>query len=137
MALYNAKTRETVQVMDIDFINVTKQDFVNEYLMPRLKNREKSFVVTANPEIVMKTRDDANFKEMVQQADYVVPDGAGIIMASKYMGTPIKERVPGFLRNSFSFLKKVISISLLSIFSSIILVIVSRLSILISFIFVI
>lgn len=89
-------TRNEVSIMDIKFINATKADLLKNELLPRLRDGKKSFLVTANPEIVMKTREDAAYKEMVQQADYVVPDGAGIIIASKHVGNPIIERIPGF-----------------------------------------
>src|SRR5699024_921800 len=59
-------------------------------------NEQKCFIVTANPEIVMKTREDAAYKKSVKKADYVIPDGTGIIMAAKYMNQPLQERIPGY-----------------------------------------
>src|SRR5699024_5522372 len=88
--------KNTVSIMDIDFINITKDDLLQSYLYPSLKNEEKTFIVTANPEIVMKTKEDPSYKNMVQQADFVVPDGAGIVLASKYLKNPVKERIPGY-----------------------------------------
>lgn len=90
------KSKNQVSIMDIDFINMTKQDFLNYHLYPCLNRQQKCFIVTANPEIVMQTKEDNAYKIMVQSANYVVPDGAGIVMASKYMKQPIKERIPGF-----------------------------------------
>lgn len=82
--------------MGIDFVNTTKKDLLHYYLYPMLNKSQKCFIVTANPEIVMKTREDASYKNMVEQADFVVPDGAGIVLASKYQKAPIKERIPGY-----------------------------------------
>lgn len=82
--------------MDIDFINMTQRDFLESYIYPHLHKEEKRFIVTANPEIVMKTREDATYKEIVQSADYIVPDGIGILLAAKYMKQPLQERIPGF-----------------------------------------
>ncbi|MED3564458.1 WecB/TagA/CpsF family glycosyltransferase, partial [Bacillus xiapuensis] len=56
----------------------------------------KAFVVTANPEIVMYAREDRDYHKIVQEADYVVPDGAGIILAAKILNTPLQERVTGY-----------------------------------------
>lgn len=85
-----------ISIMDIDFINSTKEELLEKHLIPRLKREEKCYLVTANPEIVMRTNEDPAYKAMVHTADFVVPDGAGIVMASKYLKQPIIERVPGY-----------------------------------------
>ncbi|MFD1037161.1 WecB/TagA/CpsF family glycosyltransferase [Virgibacillus byunsanensis] len=88
--------KNTVTIMDITFLNVTKKDFLYDELFPRLNRQQKSFVVTANPEIVMKAREDHGYKQAVQSADYIVPDGAGILLAAKYKKEPLQERIPGY-----------------------------------------
>lgn len=87
---------KTVTIMDIKFINVSKKAFLEKHLYPRLLRGEKSYIVTANPEIVMRTREDSHYKHMVQQADYIAPDGAGVVLASKYLKEPVAERIAGF-----------------------------------------
>lgn len=89
-------TLKTVTIMDIKFVNISKQNFLENHLFPRLVKEEKSYIVTANPEIVMRTREDRNYKQMVQQADYIAPDGAGIVLASKYLKEPVVERIAGY-----------------------------------------
>ncbi|SES88706.1 N-acetylglucosaminyldiphosphoundecaprenol N-acetyl-beta-D-mannosaminyltransferase [Oceanobacillus limi] len=84
-----------VSIMDIEFINTTKNNFLDQEIYPRLNQQEKCFIVTANPEILMKAREDAVYKQTIQSADFVIPDGIGVIMASKYMNTPLQERIPG------------------------------------------
>lgn len=90
------KKIETVPIMDVDFINLSQKDFLSDHIQPLLMNQEKCYIVTANPEIVMKIREDRGYQEMVKQATYIVPDGAGVVLASKYMKQPIKERIAGF-----------------------------------------
>ncbi|WP_337018002.1 WecB/TagA/CpsF family glycosyltransferase [Oceanobacillus massiliensis] len=89
---YNKK----VTIMDIGFLNASLQDLLHNYLFPRLNRKQKTFVVTANPEIVMKTRENAPYRKIIQSADYVIPDGAGIVMAAKYLKNPLPERIPGY-----------------------------------------
>jgi len=36
-----------------------------------------------------------SYMSMMKQADLIVPDGAGVVWASGYVGNPVKERVPG------------------------------------------
>lgn len=82
-------------IMGIPFKNITKNELLHDHLAPRLAEEKKTHVVTANPDIVMQTRKDASYKEVVQQADIVSADGIGIIYAAKMMGQPLKERIPG------------------------------------------
>jgi N-acetylglucosaminyldiphosphoundecaprenol N-acetyl-beta-D-mannosaminyltransferase len=85
----------SVPVLDIEFVNM-RFDQVVEMLFSDIKSNRKSFIVTANPEIVMYAQEHPDYKKIVQSADMVVPDGYGIILASKVLGTPIVERVAGY-----------------------------------------
>lgn len=88
--------KNTVQIMDIDFVHTTKKNLLHYELFPRLNRQQKCFIVTANPEIVMRTREDEEYKRIVQHADFVIPDGVGIIKAAKIMKQPLPERIPGY-----------------------------------------
>lgn len=88
--------KEVVEIMDIPFINSTRQSFVKNALVPKLSQKEKCFIVTANPEIVMETRRNNAYKQILLSADFVVPDGAGIILAAKMRKSPLQERIAGF-----------------------------------------
>lgn len=56
----------------------------------------KTFIVTANPEIVMYANEDKEYMKIIQEADYVVPDGSGILLASKRLKQPLQERITGY-----------------------------------------
>lgn len=84
-----------VSVLGVSFDNKTKETFLEE-LMDRVNHKQKSFVVTANPEIVMYAKKDPAYMSLMKEADYVVADGIGIIKGSKILGTPIVERVAGY-----------------------------------------
>ncbi|MDY0394038.1 WecB/TagA/CpsF family glycosyltransferase [Virgibacillus halophilus] len=88
--------KKKVEMMDIAFLNTTKQALLKDHLEPALQKQEKTFIVTANPEIVMKTREDEEYKQIVQSADYVIADGIGIVKASAIKKQPLQERIPGF-----------------------------------------
>src|SRR5699024_3594708 len=83
-------------IMDIDFINSTKKNLLTFYLYRHLEEQKKCYIVTANPEIVMKTREDNVYKQTVQKADYIVPDGIGILLAAKYLKKNLPERISGY-----------------------------------------
>lgn len=87
---------QPVKILDIPFVNMTKEEFINEHVTRHLLEKEKCFIVTANPEIVMETRRNKPYKQTLLNANYVVPDGTGVILAAKRKKTPLKERIAGF-----------------------------------------
>ncbi|MFN8497478.1 MAG: WecB/TagA/CpsF family glycosyltransferase [Anaerolineae bacterium] len=52
-------------------------------------------VVTPNPEMVMLARRDRAFARLLADADLAVPDGVGLLWASRLRGTPLRALVPG------------------------------------------
>lgn len=60
-----------------------------------IQQRRTSLIVTANPEIIMRARQDRGFAVCLQEAAMVTADGIGLIIAAKLLGTPLRERVTG------------------------------------------
>lgn len=86
---------EKIDILGIPFVNTTKTKFV-EKLDEHLTHQEKAFVVTANPEIVMKAREDEQYKKVINQATYITADGIGVVKAAQLLNRPIPERVTGY-----------------------------------------
>lgn len=84
-----------VHILDIPFIHIDQKDFVT-LLDKHVEEKQKAFVITANPEVVMKTKDEPEFKTIVNQATYVVADGIGVVKAAKLLNQPLPGRVTGF-----------------------------------------
>lgn len=89
-------TEKFVEILSIPFIDSNMDEFMNGMIYPRLMNQEKTFVVTANPEIVEYANEHKDYKDIIISADYITPDGVGIIMASKWLNQPLQERITGF-----------------------------------------
>ncbi|MGE7588921.1 WecB/TagA/CpsF family glycosyltransferase [Peribacillus sp. NPDC101480] len=89
-------TEKFVEILSIPFIDSNMDEFMNGMIYPRLMNQEKTFVVTANPEIVEYANEHQDYKDIILSADYITPDGVGIIMASKWLNQPLQERITGF-----------------------------------------
>lgn len=66
------------------------------YIMDRVEHKLKTFVVTANAEIIMMGQSDKQYYDILCKADLVLPDGAGTVWAGKYLGYDVPERVAGF-----------------------------------------
>jgi len=60
-----------------------------------LKQDGGHYIVTPNPEIVWVAQKNEKLRFALNQADLVIPDGIGIIYASRILRTPLPERVPG------------------------------------------
>ncbi len=52
-------------------------------------------VVTPNPEFVLQARHDKKFQDIVNSADLAIPDGFGLLIASKFTKSKIKQTVTG------------------------------------------
>jgi len=52
-------------------------------------------VCTVNPEFIMIAQGDPIFFNILNRADICVPDGVGLLWASRHLGAPLPERVTG------------------------------------------
>lgn len=52
-------------------------------------------VITLNAEIIYQALSEPKLMEIINEADLVTPDGAGVVLASKVLDSPVPERVTG------------------------------------------
>jgi N-acetylglucosaminyldiphosphoundecaprenol N-acetyl-beta-D-mannosaminyltransferase len=78
-------------------VDVSTQNYeeITSSIMKDIECKKKSFIVAVNPEKLMKAKDDEELRILLNKADYQIPDGIGVILASKLKGGRIKERVTG------------------------------------------
>lgn len=88
-------TFPTVTVLDIPFVKTTAANLLT-VLQQRITQQENTFVVTANPEIVMYAHEHADYRDLIQHADFVTPDGVGILDGAQILKQPLPERITGF-----------------------------------------
>lgn len=55
-----------------------------------------NYVACANPHSLVVAANDPEFAEALHEADILLPDGAGIVLAGWLLRTPVPERVPGY-----------------------------------------
>lgn len=73
----------------------SEKEYFN-YLKKILKNGDKKFIITANPETFMLIEKDEEIKKMFKDKTVsIVPDGIGLIKTCKILNVDIKERIAG------------------------------------------
>lgn len=84
----------SVQILSVRIDRVTMAEALQRCLafvdgdVPRL-------VVTPNAEITYAAGKDPELAAAIQEADLVIPDGVGVVWASKILGSPVPEKVAG------------------------------------------
>ncbi|MBV0915108.1 WecB/TagA/CpsF family glycosyltransferase [Apilactobacillus sp. HBW1] len=86
---------KTVNILGFDFLNSSFNDFM-ENTKHRIDKHENTFVVTANPEIVVHALNDQKYTETIKKSDYLVADGIGIVMGANILGSDMSERITGY-----------------------------------------
>ncbi|MCI5679496.1 MAG: WecB/TagA/CpsF family glycosyltransferase [Bacteroidales bacterium] len=82
-------------VLGVPFDAVTMEQAVAK-AKKMLAEEGQHFICTPNPEIVMEAQKDKELMNILHEADMVIPDGIGVVWASKYSEIRLKERVAGY-----------------------------------------
>jgi len=84
-----------VDVLGIGFDDITLRQAVLR-ASEIMRCGEKAYIVTPNPEIVWVCRRNEALRSAINGAGLVLPDGVGIILGARILGTPLKcGRLPG------------------------------------------
>ena len=81
-------------IMGIQFDNVTMDEAIDQ-AKRILSGRKTCYAVTPNAEIAYEAIHDETLRTLINEADLVLPDGAGVVLASKLLKTPLKQKVAG------------------------------------------
>ena len=87
--------KDVIEIMGVPFDTSGMDGAVNR-IMGYFDDGGEHIVCTPNPEIVMQAQKDKELLGILKAADLVVPDGIGIVLASKFADTKLKERVSGY-----------------------------------------
>ncbi len=87
--------RDLLKILEVNIDRLDMQGAV-ERVKNLLSEGGPSLIVTPNSEMLAAAAEDAELARILNSADLAVPDGAGVILASKIMGQKLPERVAGF-----------------------------------------
>ncbi|HEY9061944.1 MAG TPA: WecB/TagA/CpsF family glycosyltransferase [Pseudobacteroides sp.] len=95
--------RNTVDILGVPVDKLNMRQSVNT-VTAFLSQNKLHAVYTPNAEIMMEAHRNPYLKDILCQADLLVADGAGVVLASKILGLGLPERVAGFdlIKNLFA-----------------------------------
>lgn len=98
--------RKITHILKVPF-DVVNMEEATERILEFFMDNRQHIVCTPNPEIVMEAQKDEELMEILRAADMVVPDGIGVVWASKYSEVRLQERVAGYdlVQNVFARIK--------------------------------
>lgn len=85
---------DTEYILGIKVSNLTLEDICRDVIFA-IKNNQKLFIASINPEISMVAVEDDKVKKILNNATHNLPDGIGVVMASRILKGGIKQRVAG------------------------------------------
>jgi len=83
-----------MQILGVTIHPVSKDEALRK-LSAFLEGSAPRVVVTPNPEIIMRAHRDPAYRAILNRADLALPDGAGIVLISRLLNMPVRERVTG------------------------------------------
>ena len=76
-------------------VNTESSESTMRHIFSQLDAGKKSFIVAINPEKLMKSRRDDELRDILNAATVGIPDGIGVVLASRLRGGNIKGRITG------------------------------------------
>lgn len=95
------KTTKTGEKMGVDFLGYSIFDGSETHCAEEIDKaagsgrRECKIFLCLNPHSYIVAKDDVDFRSALKGADWLVPDGIGIVYAARWLGLPIAARVTG------------------------------------------
>ncbi len=74
---------DKIEVLGVSINKVTLSD-VLKYIQSFIQDRKSHYIVTTNSEFILTAQKDQGFKNVLNTADLSVPDGYGVLFATKF-----------------------------------------------------
>ncbi|NLD88454.1 MAG: WecB/TagA/CpsF family glycosyltransferase [Clostridiales bacterium] len=82
------------EILSVTFDNVTMEEAL-ERASALAREGKSDYIVTPNSEIVYEARKNEALAKALKGASLVIPDGIGVVYASKILSKPLKQKVAG------------------------------------------
>lgn len=86
---------ETENILGYQVTTKKREQCVNELYSWIEAGKKNKYFVCLNPHSLVVAENDSLFKQSITHSDIIVPDGTGMILASRILGGSIRSRVTG------------------------------------------
>ena len=87
--------KNKIYLLGVGFNDLTLNEVLEFIKKGLVKSEEKYYIVTPNPEILTISQKDKDYEKVLNGAKLALPDGIGVLVASKIVGKPLKEIIHG------------------------------------------
>jgi len=87
---------QTERVHNLAYVNGDLSGFLNHLEESFVNRNEGAFIATVNPEIGYAAAKNEEYFKTVSSADFILPDGIGIVLTSKLINSRLKSRIAGY-----------------------------------------
>jgi len=88
------KGLKSAKICGLTLDSTSREELLKE-ILSRIKAKKKTFIATPNPEFIVFAQKKPWFKKALNRADFLIPDGIGLVWAGRILKQPIKQRVTG------------------------------------------
>ena len=85
---------DSIEILGIRLDDATYED-VLALVDAFVASQKPHQIITVNPEMVMMAHDDPGFRQVLNASDLNVADGVGLMLAARWLGHSLRERVTG------------------------------------------
>ncbi len=89
------KSYQAVRILGTRVQNTSEKETMDVLESALVENRQMA-IFTPNTEMIMAAWKDEAFRDILNRAEWVIPDGIGLIHAARIQKKPIENRVTGF-----------------------------------------
>lgn len=82
------------RLLDQTIDNITMQEAI-AMMRDSVRSARQAVIFFVNPDCMNKMVSDADYRKALGTADHILPDGIGLVIAGKMLGTPLRENING------------------------------------------
>ena len=89
------KVSSKVRFLDYSIVSCNINECVDDIACTISDTVNPRWFVCLNPHSHIIAKNDSAFSAALHASDWMVPDGSGVVLASRFLGCPVHERITG------------------------------------------
>ena len=84
----------SIEILDVRIDDLTMEETIQR-CQHLIETRRGAYIATPNAEIVMAAQRNQELRQIINRSDLAIPDGAGLLLAARINGDPLRTQVAG------------------------------------------